>query len=175
MHAVRLGYSAKTAEQQGYRLLRNAQIQAATAKGREQRLARVQKTADDVVFLLSDMAFANRADIWGTREVIDAATGDVTTERYMLHPLDWPPALQRCIVGFEVVMKNAVAGDGHVDTVWKVKFVDPHKAAVSLGEHHGIFEKDREQASGLAAMVRELQERRALLTGEPATGGQLSD
>ena len=56
-----------------------------------------------------------------------------------------------------------------------MKFVDPHKAAVSLGEHHGIFEKDREQASGLAAMVRELHERRALLTGEPATGGQLSD
>ena len=115
--AIRAGYSAKTAEQQGYRLLRNAQIQAATAKGREQRLARVQKTADDVVFLLSDMAFANRADVWGTRELIDSTTGEVIEERYMLHPLDWPPALQRCIQSFEVVVKNAFAGDGHVDTV----------------------------------------------------------
>ena len=74
-----------------------------------------------------------------------------------------------------MVKRNAYAGDGHIDTVWDVQFTDQLKAIVSLGEHHGIFEKDREQASGLAAMVRELHERRALLTGEPATGGQLSD
>ena len=42
----------------------------------------------------------------------------------MKHPLDWPAPPQRCIVGIEVITKNAEPGDGHTDTVLKVKLVD---------------------------------------------------
>ncbi len=66
-------------------------------------------------------------------------------ERVMLHPLDWPPALRRCIAGFKVVKRNAYTGDGRTDTLWDVKFESSQKAGIALGEHHGTFEKDRQQ------------------------------
>ena len=152
--AIRAGYSPRSAEMQASRLRRIDKVQAAIAQGQAERLTQVKRTADDVVFLLEDQAFANRAEMWGT----DPQTGG----RCMKHPLDWPESLQRCIKSFNVVTRHAVTGDGHVDTVWTVTFVDPLKAAVSLGEHYGIFEKDR-RASSLNALIGLLQDRRSRL------------
>jgi len=47
--AIRAGYSAKTAEQQGSRLLRNAQVAAAVESGQAERAERVEVKADDVL------------------------------------------------------------------------------------------------------------------------------
>ena len=128
--AIRAGYSKKTANPAGARLLAHVSVRAAIAKGREERLARVRRSADEVIFLLEDQSFADRSGMWGTRP-------DGT--RYIKHPLDWPPELQRCIVSMEVVKANAVSGDGHQDTVWRIKLVSPLEAAKSLGLHHGLF------------------------------------
>ena len=162
--AIRSGYSTRGASTRGEELLRNSEVRAAITSGREKQFKRLGRTADDTINLLFDHAEANRCDVWGTRDVTDAETGEVTQERYMRHPLDWPKALQRCVKSFKIIKRNAEAGDGHIDTMWDVQFTDQLKAIVSLGEHHGIFEKDREQAnSGLTKLVQELQERRKLL------------
>jgi phage terminase small subunit len=47
--AVRAGYSEKTAEQQGYRLLRNVQVAEAVQKAVEERAERKSLSADYVI------------------------------------------------------------------------------------------------------------------------------
>ena len=47
--AIRAGYSAKTAKQQGSRLLTHADIQAAVTERQEQRAERVQVSQDYVL------------------------------------------------------------------------------------------------------------------------------
>jgi phage terminase small subunit len=47
--AIRAGYSARTAEQQGHRLLRNAEVTAAVAAARDERAKRTEITADRVL------------------------------------------------------------------------------------------------------------------------------
>ena len=57
--AIRAGYSAKTAEQQGYRLLRNVQIAAAVAEGHRKRLNRLDITAERVLNEVARIAFSD--------------------------------------------------------------------------------------------------------------------
>jgi phage terminase small subunit len=57
--AIRAGYSAKTAEQQGSRLLRNVQVAEAVAKAMEQRRERTTITQDRVLEELAILAFSD--------------------------------------------------------------------------------------------------------------------
>ena len=52
---IRCGYSKKTAKQQGSRLYTNAVIQAAITRGREERAARVELTADSILADLQEI------------------------------------------------------------------------------------------------------------------------
>lgn len=53
--AIRAGYSAKTAEQQGYRLLRNASVRGAIDLAKIQRRERVKLDADSLLVELDDV------------------------------------------------------------------------------------------------------------------------
>jgi hypothetical protein len=44
-----------------------------------------------------------------------------------------------CIAGFELVTKNAAAGDGHTDKVWKIKLVDRAKYVELAARHLGML------------------------------------
>ena len=59
--AVRAGYSEKTAEQQGCRLLRNTQVAAAVQQAQQARSERTETTADDVLRELGALAFSDMA------------------------------------------------------------------------------------------------------------------
>ena len=60
--AIRSGYSHKTAEQQGYRLLRNVQIGAAVDKGQREARQRCEVTRDSIARQLdADHALAHAA------------------------------------------------------------------------------------------------------------------
>ena len=74
------------------------------------------------------------------------AKNPLTGFRSMKHPLDWPEPLQRCIVGIEVITKNAESGDGHTDTVLKVKLVNPTEVAKLLRQHRGLFVEKHEHS-----------------------------
>jgi phage terminase small subunit len=43
------------------------------------------------------------------------------------------------IAGFEVIVKNAEAGDGHMDTVHKVKVVDRARYVEMAAKHFGLL------------------------------------
>lgn len=57
--AIRAGYSAKTAEQQGSRLLGNVEVSATIATAQQQRSERVQLHADDVLSELRALVRSN--------------------------------------------------------------------------------------------------------------------
>jgi len=54
--AIRAGYSPKTADRQGHRLLKNAEIAQSVAAGREARAERTELTADWVLTKLREEA-----------------------------------------------------------------------------------------------------------------------
>jgi len=53
------------------------------------------------------------------------------------------------IAGLEVIVKNAEAGDGHTDTVHKVKVWDKVRALESLAKHFGLLTEKVEHSGGL--------------------------
>ena len=61
--AIRAGYSAKTANEQGSRLLANVSIQKAISKAIAERSGRTKISQDRVVNELAKIAFLNIADL----------------------------------------------------------------------------------------------------------------
>jgi phage terminase small subunit len=51
------------------------------------------------------------------------------------------------IAGLEVVIKNAQAGDGHTDTVHKIKLVDRGRYVELAAKHQGML-KEKTEVSG---------------------------
>lgn len=66
--AIAAGYSPKSASVTSCRLLRNAKVQAEVFQATEQRLERLEVTADAVIQELAKIAFANMKDYWSVRE-----------------------------------------------------------------------------------------------------------
>ena len=60
--AIRAGYSEKTAEEQGCRLLRNVKVQKYIQNRKQDRIERTEITQDMVLRELANIAFSNAAD-----------------------------------------------------------------------------------------------------------------
>ncbi|WP_368649647.1 terminase small subunit [Brucella intermedia] len=60
--AIRAGYSEKTAQQQGSRLLLNVVVQEAIAKGREKTAEKLEITKERIVEELAKIGFSNMLD-----------------------------------------------------------------------------------------------------------------
>jgi len=78
--AKRAGYSAKSASDLGYRLLRNPAVAAAIAKAQNKRAARTRVSADKVVTELSKVAFGDprRLLSWGPGGVVLRDSSELT-------------------------------------------------------------------------------------------------
>ena len=127
--AIRAGYSAKTAEVQGCRLLRNVQVAAAIQRAQAERSKRTAVTADMVVTELAKLGFANMLDymrLAGGERVVDlsAATRDQLA------------AIK------EFVVEDFFDGRGEdareVRRV-RIKLADKIAALDKLGRHLGIY------------------------------------
>lgn len=124
--AKRCGYSLRTAYAQGHRLLKDAEISAAIAEGQAKRLATAELSATRVLEELRRLAFAD------LRTLFDASgnlkpISELTVEE------------AACIGGFEVIKKNAEAGDGIIDTVHKVKVLDKTRSLEMLAKHFALL------------------------------------
>jgi phage terminase small subunit len=134
--AIRCGYSAKTAASQGERLLRNADIAAAVAKQTQAQLGKANITAERVKERLATIAFADIRDLHD--------------DQGNLKPLHTLTADQAAAISqFEVIKKNAEAGDGVIDRVHKVRLADQMKALEMLGKHFGLFIEKVEHSGAL--------------------------
>lgn len=134
--AIRCGYSPKTARVQGAKLLTLPNIAAAVAEGKARQLDKADLTASRVLEELRRLAFAD------PRALFDA-DGNLKP----IQQLDAETA--STIASFEVIKKNAAAGDGVIDTVHKIRTVDKTKALDSLAKHFGLLKEQIEHSGAL--------------------------
>lgn len=128
--AIRAGYSADTAKQQGSRLLTNIDVQGAIAAAMAARAQRTQITADMVLAELAKLGFSNMADYMRA-----GPNG---------HPyLDFSKLTRdQAAALVEVTVEDLTDGRGEdAREVRRVKFklADKRAALVDIGKHLGMF------------------------------------
>lgn len=151
--AIRAGYSEKTANEQGARLLANASVAALVAEKTQVRLEKTDLTADRVLEEMRRLAFSD------VRNLFDAE-GNIKP----LHELSAEDAA--CIAGLEVVIKNAKAGDGVTDTVHKIKIWDKTRTLEMLGKHFALL-VERVHHTAEDQLIEALKSGRKRASGRP--------
>lgn len=128
--AIRAGYSRKTAEQQGPRLLGNVGVAAAIAAAQAARSKRTEITQDRVLAELAKIGFS---DLRKT----------MTKGGSLMDPQAWDDETAGAIAAIEVVTRPSgdVDEDGNraVEHVHKIKAWDKLSALEKLGKHLGMF------------------------------------
>lgn len=131
--AIQAGYKNTYAEHRGYELLGRVGVQEVMRRLRDER--------------------AKLSTIAGPVEVLETLTAQMRMlpNKLMtngeLIPLDEMTVEQaHAIAGAKTSTKTIQAGDDTItETRIEYKFMDRQKAAVELGKHHGLFEKDNRQ------------------------------
>lgn len=122
--AIRAGYSPRTANEQGTRLLANVSIQEAIAKAMAERSRRTGISQDRVILELARIAFVNASDVIDPEDasvLAGAARDDLA-----------------CIQVVKVKQSNSEKGEM---TEREVKLADKLRALELLGKHLGMFEQ----------------------------------
>lgn len=124
--AIRAGYSKKTADVQGPRLLGNVAVSHAVADGTRKQLERADLSAARVLEEYRRLAFID------CRSFLDGSGN--------LKPVsEWTDEQGAALASFEVIIKNAEAGDGKTDKVHKIKLWEKTRALDSLAKHFNLL------------------------------------
>ena len=124
--ARRAGYSPHRADAIGYTLLRNAGVSEAIATEKAKQLAEAGLSGARVLEEYRRLSFID------VRSFFD----DVGN----LKPItEWSADQGAAAASFEIIKKNAAAGDGVVDTIHKVRLWDKTRALESLAKHFGLL------------------------------------
>ena len=138
------GYSIKTAESQGYENLRKPEIMAAVTAGKARQLEQADLSAVRVLEEYRRLAFLD------LRTFFD--------DDGNLKPIkDLTPEQGAALASFEVIKKNAEAGDGIIDTVHKIKVWDKTKALQDLAKHFGLLIEKVEHQGGLDLVWKDVE------------------
>lgn len=135
--AIRAGYSERTANEQGARLLAKASVAAAIAEAKAARSERTKIDADWLLRRLADEAEADVADLYND----DGSLKPVK---------DWPPIWRKGLVAGldveEVTIEGSVVG-----IIRKLKLSDRTKRLELIGKHVGV-QAFKEQVEHTGAM-----------------------
>lgn len=142
--AVRAGYSARTAQEQGSRLLSNVMVANAVAAAQAERSARLGLTADRVLEELAAMAFAKLGDYvtWGP-DRFELRPSDAVDSRALMTVKQ-----VRKIVGRTGSPDDDDAGEDILQEERSVRMFDKLGPLKLLGQHLGMF---KEQVDDLRA------------------------
>jgi phage terminase small subunit len=137
--AIRAGYSAKTAPQQGPRLLTLPQVAVAIREGQVARSERTKVDADWLLLRLAEEAEADLADLY--------------TDANTLKPVhEWPVIWRKGLVaGVEINELYEGIGESRtrIGDVSKLKLSDRIKRLELIGKHVGVQAfKDQVEHSG---------------------------
>jgi hypothetical protein len=111
------------------RLLKNVEVR----KLIRERLDEEQVIAGEVLRELKRIGFADPRSFFA--------------EHNNLRPLkDWTPEMAAAVASFEVIKKNAVADDGHVDLIHKIKLNPKTKALELLCRRLGLLEPEPDES-----------------------------
>ena len=139
--AIRAGYSPKTANEQGARLLANVSVQSAVSTAMAERSRRTGINQDRVIQELAKIAFVNASDVIDLKRATvleEAAREDLA-----------------CIQSVKVKDGNTVERE--------VRLADKLRALELLGKHLGMWTEKvqvsglEEERSKLAAMMCQLE------------------
>jgi phage terminase small subunit len=129
--AIAAGYSPKSAKDAADKLMCRDDIREVYERKKADWLPEVDVTIADVVRELAAIAFHEPTDLFD-------AKGQLLPVR------SWPARARRSVASFEIVLKNAYAGDGQIDHVLRVKFVDKTKALELLSRYLGMLVERKE-------------------------------
>ena len=129
--AIRAGYSKKTAEVQGSRLLSNAKVAEVVQAGRDKRSKRAELTQDMVIAEMRRIGFSDIRKLvsWGERPISEDMDEDAR-----VYPVE--------LVSSENIDDDTAAAISEVSLTAqgvKVKLYDKQSALVNLGKHLGAF------------------------------------
>lgn len=97
----------------------------AKRRGQARALQLAEVTAERTMLEIARLALTDRRGIWKDGK---------------LKPLtEWTPDEAALLEGLEVIIKNAEAGDGHTDTVHKVRLATKLNALDILAKHFGLY------------------------------------
>lgn len=139
--AIRAGYSAKTANEQGSRLLANVSVQAALSERMKDRESRTEITQDKVLAELAKIGFADirNALAWGPEVmVVDEETGETAVSNGV------------ALVPSGKIDNDTAAAISEISQTAqgiKIKMHDKRAALVDIGRHLGMF-KDKVEVTG---------------------------
>jgi phage terminase small subunit len=126
--AIRAGYSPKTAEAQGSRLLSNVKVQRVIAARMAGRAERTEVAADRVLLELARLGFSD------IRRIFDE-------QGRLKRPEDWDDDTAAAISAVEVVTRNL--GGGEVVRLHKIRLWSKNDALDKLAKHFGMYEEQR--------------------------------
>lgn len=126
---IRAGYSEKGAAQSAEQLLRNPEIAKAVAELTRQQLAKVGLLAETVLEAIRRQVQGDVRTLFRPDGSLKPIT-ELTEEEASL------------IAGFEVIKKNAEAGDGHIDTVHKVRLKDQSRYVEMAAKHFRLLDPE---------------------------------
>lgn len=133
--AIRAGYSEKTAEQQGFQLLKKTSVASTLAEAQAERSKRVEIDADWVLRRLADEADADIADLYAD---------DGSLKPVKEWPLIWRQGLVGGIDVEEIRIEGVTVGQ-----VKKLKLSDRTKRIELIGKHVGVQAfRDQVQTTG---------------------------
>lgn len=115
-----------TAAVNGWKLLRNAKVKALIATGTAKQLAEQGLSAARVLEELRRLAFSDLRPLFDRHGCLKPI-GTLTD------------AQAAAVAGMEVIIKNAQAGDGHTDTIHKIKLWDKTRALEMLAKHFKLL------------------------------------
>lgn len=150
--AIRAGYSAHTANEQGARLLANVSVRSHIEAAQVERAKRTEIDADWVLRRLHADATADLADIYDE-------------QGHLLPVREWPMVFRTGLVtGIETEQERiGVDADGKpmYATVRKVKLLDRVRMLEMIGKHIGVqaFKERVDVGVSLADLVREARAR----------------
>lgn len=132
--AIQAGYSAKTADQQGSRLLKDVKVAAMLESRRAQVCTRLEISTERILQERARLAF------FDVRKLFDSNGGPVP-----IHELDDDSAA--AIAGLEVVEQFEGSGEDRkfVGYLKKYKLADKGASLTALEKHLGMYEKDNAQ------------------------------
>lgn len=136
--AIRAGYSAKTANEQGARLLANASVASAVKTALEKRAERTEITQDRVLQEIARIAFSDLRRMFGENGGLK-------------RPEDLDDDTAAALASIEVVTRSAGKngeGETEVEHVHKVKAWDKARALEMLGRHLAMFTDKTEHSAG---------------------------
>jgi phage terminase small subunit len=143
--AIRAGYSPKTARTQASRLLTNVEIRRAVDEGQAKRLEKAELSAVRILEELRRLALSDVGACFDESGNLKRIT-------------DLTPEQRASISSVEVIIKNAQAGDGIMDTIHKLRFWDKPKALDILAKHFGLLIEKVEHSGTLKVQWQQTEE-----------------